>query len=141
MHYFIKMYRKQFKKLSSPKGVKMSGFQSKRLTPIMDFLSFSMALQSFRFWPLFQFLNHIHSWYDPLDGESARCKAATYTQHKHRINAHKHPCLECDSKPRSQCSSGRRLFKPQTARQLLSASIWTQAVQFQTFKSATAITG
>jgi hypothetical protein len=29
-------------------------------------------------------------------------------QHKHRINAHRHPCLEWDSIPRSQCSSGRR---------------------------------
>jgi hypothetical protein len=25
-------------------------------------------------------------------------------QHKHRINAHRHPCLEWDSNPRSQCS-------------------------------------
>jgi hypothetical protein len=33
-------------------------------------------------------------------------------QHKHRINAHRHPCLEWDSKPRLQCSSGRRLFVP-----------------------------
>jgi hypothetical protein len=33
-------------------------------------------------------------------------------QHKHRINAHRHPCLEWDSNPRSQCSSGRRRFMP-----------------------------
>jgi hypothetical protein len=33
-------------------------------------------------------------------------------QHKHRINAHKHPCLEWDSNPRFQCSSGRRQFMP-----------------------------
>jgi hypothetical protein len=32
--------------------------------------------------------------------------------HKHRINAHRHPCLERDSKPRLQCSSGRRRFMP-----------------------------
>jgi hypothetical protein len=31
-------------------------------------------------------------------------------QHKHRINAHRHPCLEWDSNPRSECSSGRRQF-------------------------------
>jgi hypothetical protein len=33
-------------------------------------------------------------------------------QHKHRINAHRHTCLEWDSNPRSQCSSGRRQFIP-----------------------------
>jgi hypothetical protein len=33
-------------------------------------------------------------------------------QHKHRRNAHRHPCLEWDSNPRSQCSSGRRRFMP-----------------------------
>jgi hypothetical protein len=32
--------------------------------------------------------------------------------HKHRINADKHPCLEWDSNPRSQCSRGRRQFMP-----------------------------
>jgi hypothetical protein len=29
-------------------------------------------------------------------------------QHKHRINAHRHPCLEWNLNPRFQCSSGRR---------------------------------
>jgi hypothetical protein len=29
-------------------------------------------------------------------------------QHKHRINAHTHPCLKWDSNPRSQCLSRRR---------------------------------
>jgi hypothetical protein len=33
-------------------------------------------------------------------------------QHKHRINVHRHPCLEWDSNPRSQCSSGRKRFMP-----------------------------
>jgi hypothetical protein len=33
-------------------------------------------------------------------------------QHKHRINAHSHPCLKCDSNPRSRCPSGRRQFMP-----------------------------
>jgi hypothetical protein len=33
-------------------------------------------------------------------------------QHKHRIKAHRHPCLEWDSNPRSQCSRGRRRFMP-----------------------------
>jgi hypothetical protein len=31
-------------------------------------------------------------------------------EHKHRINAHRCPCLEWDSNPRSQCSSRRRRF-------------------------------
>jgi hypothetical protein len=31
-------------------------------------------------------------------------------QHKHRINAHRHPCLDWDSNTRSQCSSWRRRF-------------------------------
>jgi hypothetical protein len=42
-----------------------------------------MALQPFVGpWPLLQFLNHIHSRYDSLDGGSALRKAATYTQDK-----------------------------------------------------------
>jgi hypothetical protein len=42
-------------------------------------------------------------------------------QHKHRINIHRHPCLEWDSNPRSQRSRGRRQFMPQTGRPLLLA--------------------
>jgi hypothetical protein len=44
-------------------------------------------------------------------------------QHKHRINSHRHPCLEWDSNPRSQCSRGRRHFIPYTARSLWSAIV------------------
>jgi hypothetical protein len=63
----------------------------------------------------------LHSRQDSLDGGSARRKASTYTrQHKHRINAHRHPYLEWDSNPRFQCSSGRRHFMPKTARALRS---------------------
>jgi hypothetical protein len=59
-----------------------------------------------------------------LDGGSARRKISTYTkQHKHRINAHKHPFLEWDSNPRLQRSSERRQFMPQTARPLWSESV------------------
>jgi hypothetical protein len=44
---------------------------------------------------------------------SARHKAATYTwQPKHKINTHRHPCLQWDSSPTSQCSRGRRQFMP-----------------------------
>jgi hypothetical protein len=38
----------------------------------------------------------------------------TQTQNK----AHRHPCLDWDSNPRPQCSSGRRRFMPLTARPL-----------------------
>jgi hypothetical protein len=37
-------------------------------------------------------------------------------QHKHGINAHRHPCLEWDSNVRSQCLSGRRRFMLYDAR-------------------------
>jgi hypothetical protein len=33
-------------------------------------------------------------------------------QHRHGINAHRHPRLEWDSNPRSQCSSRRKQFMP-----------------------------
>jgi hypothetical protein len=33
-------------------------------------------------------------------------------QHKHRVNAHRYPCLECDSNPRPQLSRDRRQFMP-----------------------------
>jgi hypothetical protein len=39
-------------------------------------------------------------------------------RHKHRISAHRHPRPEWDSNPRSQRSSERRQFIPQTARLL-----------------------
>jgi hypothetical protein len=40
-----------------------------------------MAQQPFmELWPLFQFLDPIHSRQDPLDGGSARRKASTHTQ-------------------------------------------------------------
>jgi len=42
------------------------------------------------------------------------------TPHK---NADTHPCLEWDPNPRSQCSSGRRQYVPQSARLLRSAAI------------------
>jgi hypothetical protein len=41
-------------------------------------------------------------------------------QHKHKINAHRHLCLELDSKPRSELPKERRHFIPQTARPLSS---------------------
>jgi hypothetical protein len=76
----------------------------------------SMALQSFVGpWPLFQFLNPIHS-RTPWTGDQPVVSRYLHTkQHKHRIKAHKYSCLEWDSKPRSQFSSGRRRFMLQIA--------------------------
>jgi hypothetical protein len=49
-------------------------------------------------------MNLVDSQYDTLDGGSASRKAATYTGlHKHGINAHRQPCLDWDSNPKSQC--------------------------------------
>jgi hypothetical protein len=48
----------------------------------------------------------------PLTGDQpfARPLPAHRTAHKHRINTHKHPCLEWDSKPGSQRWRERRHF-------------------------------
>jgi hypothetical protein len=49
----------------------------------------------------------------PWTGDQPCRKVATCTgQHKHRRNAHRHPCLEWDSNPCSQCSNRRRHFMP-----------------------------
>jgi hypothetical protein len=49
----------------------------------------------------------------PWTGDQLVARPLPYIgQHKHRINANKHPCLEWDSKPRSQCSSKRRQLMP-----------------------------
>jgi hypothetical protein len=67
-------------------------------------------------WPLFQFLNFIHSGLNSLVGESPRGKAAIYTQdNTNRINAHRHSCLERDLNPRRQHSSLPKQFMPYTA--------------------------
>jgi hypothetical protein len=50
--------------------------------------------------PLFLFLNHIQSWYTPWMGD----QPITRPLLTHRINTHRHPCLQWDSNPRSQCS-------------------------------------
>jgi hypothetical protein len=48
--------------------------------------------------------------------------------HKHRIKAHRHPCLGWDSNLRSQRSSGQRWFMPKTARPLwfYSYTVWVE---------------
>jgi len=64
-------------------------------------------------------MNRFRQLADSLDGGSDRCKASTCTQdNTTKKNADIHPCLEWDSKPRAQFSSGRRQYVPQTARPL-----------------------
>jgi hypothetical protein len=66
----------------------------------------STALQPFVWsWPLFQFLDLftqsvglLGRGISPLQGRYLHTG-----QHKHRINAHRHPCFKWDSNPRSQC--------------------------------------
>jgi hypothetical protein len=58
--------------------------------------------------PLFQFLNLYTVSRTPWTGDQAVARPLP----KHRIKANRHPCLERDSNPRSQRSSGRRQFMP-----------------------------
>jgi hypothetical protein len=47
-----------------------------------------------------------------------------YTEQlKQKIRAHRNPCLEWNSNPRSQCLSGRRQFMPQTERPVWPAHV------------------
>jgi hypothetical protein len=64
--------------------------------------------------PAFLFLDLLHGRSDSLDGDKpiARLLPARTEQHKHRINAHWHPCLKLNSNPRSQWLSGRKQFMP-----------------------------
>jgi hypothetical protein len=64
-------------------------------------------------WSFFQFLNpYIQS--AVRLGRRISPSQGRYlsTEHKHRINTHRHRCLELDSKPRSQRSSEQRQFMP-----------------------------
>jgi hypothetical protein len=64
-------------------------------------------------WPLFQFVNLYTVGRTPWMGNQPVASLCLHAeQHKHRINAHRHPCLEWDSNPRSQCSSGRSRCMP-----------------------------
>jgi hypothetical protein len=57
----------------------------------------------------------------PWTGDQLIARPLLTRRTTHRINAHKYPCLEWDSNPRVQCSSGRKQFMSQTARRLSSA--------------------
>jgi hypothetical protein len=58
----------------------------------------------------FQFRDPVHCRWDSLDGviSPSQGRYLHSEQHKHRINAHRHPYLEWDSNPQPQCLSGRR---------------------------------
>jgi hypothetical protein len=83
-----------------------------------------MALQPFvGHWFLFQFRDPIHSRKDCLDRGSARRKASAYTKNNTNTeNTQRHPCIEWDSNPWTQCLSSRRKVMPQTAKPLWLAS-------------------
>jgi hypothetical protein len=83
-----------------------------------------MALQLFVGpWPLFSFLIYTQS--VGLLGLGISLSQGRYLhteQHRHRIIAHRHPCLEWDRIPQHQCSRGsRKETMPQTALPLWSA--------------------
>jgi hypothetical protein len=58
-------------------------------------------------WPLFQFFDPIHSRKVSFDEGSAPSQGRYLRteQHRHRINAHKYPCLEWDSNQQPQFPS------------------------------------
>jgi hypothetical protein len=84
--------------------------------PCEIFIHSSIALQHFVGpWPLLQFLNLCYTdgrtpWTSdqPLSRPLPKYRT-TETQNK---PTRRHLCLELDSNPRSQCSSGRRQFMP-----------------------------
>jgi hypothetical protein len=65
--------------------------------------------------PLFQFLDLFIQSVGLLGLVISPSQGLHTKQHKHGINAHRHPCLKWDSNPQSQCLSRRRKFMPQTA--------------------------
>jgi hypothetical protein len=75
---------------------------------IYEYLSVAL-LPSVGPWPLFRVLNPTHT-VDRISWTGDQ--SVTRPLPTHRINAHRHPCLEWDSNPRSQLSSERRRFIP-----------------------------
>jgi hypothetical protein len=58
-----------------------------------------------------------------------------HTKHKHKLNAHKHPCLVWDWNRSSQWSSGRRRFMPQTARHCERQKMVAQYMQMAAYQT------
>jgi hypothetical protein len=79
-------------------------------------LSIIRSLGLFRFRNFLKLMNLLRQ-LASLDEGLARRKASTYTQdNTTQKNADIHPCLEWGSNSRSQCSSGRRQYVPETPR-------------------------
>jgi hypothetical protein len=83
-------------------------YSSTALVDIIRFFFFSFLIYT-------QPVGLLGRWISPSQGRYFHTE-----QHKHRLNARKHPRLDWDSNPLSQCSSGRRWFMPYTARPLSS---------------------
>jgi hypothetical protein len=83
-------------------------------TPLNDiFIHSSMALQPFVVpWPLLQFRNLFlyTGGRTPWTSDQLFARSLPIQTQNQRI--HRHPCLEWDSDPRSQCPSERRKFMP-----------------------------
>jgi hypothetical protein len=93
----------------------LSYFIFKALTIIWLSIHLSMAVQPFVGpWPLFQFLD-LFTELVGLLGRGISPSQGHYWhtgQDKHRINAHRHPCLKRESNQWSQCFGGQRQFMP-----------------------------
>jgi hypothetical protein len=82
----------------------------------------SMALQPFVGpWPLLSFVILFTHTVGLLGRGISLSQGRCLHAEQHRVNAHRHPYLEWNSKPRPQSSGGRRQFMPYTARLLWSA--------------------
>jgi hypothetical protein len=80
--------------------------------PLKHFFSLSMGLKPIGPWSLFFSFLILYTVGRTALSEDQHVARPLLT---HRINAYRHPCLMRDSNPRSQCSSERRQFMPQTA--------------------------
>jgi hypothetical protein len=84
----------------------------------------------------FSFLIYTQSVGLPGRGISRSQGRYLHIQYKHKINAHRYPCLERNSNPRSQCSSVRRRFMPYTARPMRWAIILVARLIYLTKQAA-----
>jgi hypothetical protein len=73
-------------------------------------------------WTLYQFLNLHTIGRTPWTGDQHVARPLPTHRTTQTQNKRRHPCLEWDSNPRSQCSSRRNQFMPETVRPSWSAS-------------------
>jgi hypothetical protein len=85
-------------------------------SPFYPFIHPSVHVSTALFWALVTFSISLSSTQTigPLERSigPSQGRYLHTAQHKHRINAHRHPCLEWDSIPRYQRLSGLRQFMP-----------------------------